>query len=684
MKSKILCLLLLIPIILVLITFTASKGISLPIDLVVENIILEHSQKEAVVLNEPFKLYAYKVPSNASGEIKWTTSDSDIAYVENGYLMTKKEGVVTVTASLEDGSLKRTFKAYVCAESDTPRYVIINNDLDTKNGLSEHYYFGEYDFYKGEKVSSSITLDVSVLPLNVSQEVEFVFSNDNCHYDEKSNKIVVDKAGLVNIKAVSKEDNKIFDEYSFNIVDDGVNVYSYDDLLNCTNRSSEGEIAVMQTSLESVENAYISKDVFYPNTKLFGLGEKNHLKFEYEIFESTYDTQYLKNNKENTELVRALNVKKDIYGNGFTVNLHNLTYPSKVESGTKRPITSNADIFRGPLEFVNVIGYAISGQDNIGVAVTKSNVTIQNLNLRNCNVVNDLTHLDYVGTVLEIMDGANNVTIKDSIVSNGRTVIRSFSNKGLFIDNCLLQYAREFIFKIGSNTVLKPEPNQIVPSNTDEKYAFLSPIPKKLANGEYESDSSATIKDTYFYKSGFFSIGLDTHFAGTVLYDGKYSSVDLSGQGVHTLCGTSLPSKLTLKGDVRLYDWKKGSELDSSTLITCTLPDLDVNKYFDVAQMIKNKAGNTNLMYDLGDDYAVHGGIAFFGGGRNLSKVSFDENLEPMYTYMAARIDDPAFGDGGKILINAAGYGEFKFYLYSKDTVNNLYMEVPSIDNLRR
>ena len=51
---------------------------------------------------------------------------------------------------------------------------------------------------------------------------------------------------------------------------------------------------------------------------------------------------------------------------------------------------------------------------------------------------------------------------------------------------------------------------------------------------------------------------------------------------------------------------------------------------------------------------------------------------------MAARIDDPAFGDGGKILINAAGYGEFKFYLYSKDTVNNLYMEVPSIDNLRR
>ena len=51
----------------------------------------------------------------------------------------------------------------------------------------------------------------------------------------------------------------------------------------------------------------------------------------------------------------------------------------------------------------------------------------------------------------------------------------------------------------------------------------------------------------YYWQSIGHSIGLDTHFAGTVLYDGKYSSVDLSGQGVHTLCGTSLPSKLTLK-----------------------------------------------------------------------------------------------------------------------------------------
>ena len=136
MKTKILCLLLLIPILLVLITFTASSSIKLPIEAVVENLILEHNGKEAVTLNEPFKLYAYKIPNIAKGNIKWWTSNEDIAYVKDGYLHSKQEGVVEVFASMEDGSFVRSFKAYVCAESDTPRYVIVNNELDSKNGIN--------------------------------------------------------------------------------------------------------------------------------------------------------------------------------------------------------------------------------------------------------------------------------------------------------------------------------------------------------------------------------------------------------------------------------------------------------------------------------------------------------------------------------------------------------------------
>ena len=44
--------------------------------------------------------------------------------------------------------------------------------------------------------------------------------------------------------------------YSFEVVENGVNVYSYDDLLNCSNYSNTGEIIVLRKSFESLENAY--------------------------------------------------------------------------------------------------------------------------------------------------------------------------------------------------------------------------------------------------------------------------------------------------------------------------------------------------------------------------------------------------------------------------------------------
>ena len=46
--------------------------------------------------------------------------------------------------------------------------------------------------------------------------------------------------------------------YKFNVVDEGVNVYTYDDLLNCTNRSSEGEIVVLRTTFESLDYILLS------------------------------------------------------------------------------------------------------------------------------------------------------------------------------------------------------------------------------------------------------------------------------------------------------------------------------------------------------------------------------------------------------------------------------------------
>ena len=207
----------------------------------------------------------------------------------------------------------------------------------------------------------------------------------------------------------------------------------------------------------------------------------------------------------------GIEFKQDIYGNGFTINLHELTFPSQLHPETNKPILGLNDPFQGPLEFVSAQGVTVHGQDNIGFLVSRDHVMINNVSLKNTNNVSDLTHLDFVGTTLEIM--GDNVTIINSIISNGRTTVRSFSNENLTIEKSILQYAREFILKIGSNQFIRAQ-------NQEQLY----PIPYDTRGG-IASDSSVIVKDTFFYTSGIFCIGIDTHFSGPLLHDGtKYAN----------------------------------------------------------------------------------------------------------------------------------------------------------------
>lgn len=691
MKSKILSLLLLIPIFFVIIAFVTSDNLVLSYSPTVENLILEHDSKEGVTLNSPYKLYAYTTPSIVESNIVWWTEDETKAYVKDGYLYPLEEGKVEVYASLKDGSLLRSFTAYICSEDSSPKYLIINNSLDTKNGLSDDYYYGEYEYEDGKKVPSKLKLEVSVLPLSVNQEVGYNVIKGKASFDGEY--VTFNSTGLVEIEIYSKSNPQVKDTYSFNVVSDGVNIYSYEDLLNATNRSEEGDIVVMQTSLESYNNAYKFGDALYPNTQLFGYGKKGNLKFEYVNFESTYDTTFLKNNNQSTTLKMAIEFKKDVYGNGFTINIHEMAYPSKKIENIMN------ELFSGPLSFVEVAGINIkvSGQDNVGFGITRDGVSIKNINLKNCNTVTDLTQLDYTGTVVEVM--ADDVTIEDSIISNGRTVVRSFSSSNLVIDNCLLQYAREFILKLGSNSFVRPEKGQTVPSDREGAYNFLSPIPLDK-NGNALSDSSCKVIDTYFNQSGFFAIGIDTHFAGNVLYNGTFLGIDFSSWagaiGLYDLAATSYATHLTLEGDIKIYNWKKVSELDTSTLLSKIIQtsndDFDVSKYFDIQSMIRSILNGTEYLISEDNEMLVHGGIALFGGGRNLSTVAFNSQElkdslsndgEPIIT---AALDDTRFASGMKsqAIVYAAGYGEFKFYLYSGNDENNLYNEKVNIDDLKR
>ena len=128
---------------------------------------------------------------------------------------------------------------------------------------------------------------------------------------------------------------------------------------------------------------------------------------------------------------------------------------------------------------------------------------------------------------------------------------------------------------------------------------------------KFLSDSNARIKDTFFSKSGIFCIGIDTHFSGPMLHKNDFFP------NIRNLAATSYASHLTLEGDVRFYDWKKVSSLDSSTLISGLL-----GTAFNISKMIEIVSVGDNIIRNRNEEAYVHGGIAFFGGGKNYSTIS--------------------------------------------------------------
>ncbi|MEI3505421.1 MAG: hypothetical protein V8Q77_04040 [Bacilli bacterium] len=82
--------------------------------------------------------------------------------------------------------------------------------------------------------------------------------------------------------------------YSFKVVKDGVNVYDYNQLLACTNKSTNGEIVVLRKSFESVNNLNNTTD---NNVVCFGNytdGKKIDFTSDVYSFETTYNQDYIK------------------------------------------------------------------------------------------------------------------------------------------------------------------------------------------------------------------------------------------------------------------------------------------------------------------------------------------------------------------------------------------------------
>lgn len=713
MKKKVIIVLMILPFLISICAFVTSSFFIRKSQHDITAIEFDYKENEAFAIYDgKIKLEAEalvdkKYPLSDNNELIWYVeqlSNQEVATIEKQnddyYLVPKHIGQVKVICSNQKKTVQNSFTATIYGTDGT---ITINpSKRFSSEGISKENYIGMYDLSYSEisqdsysKVNYIFDFEINYIGGATSNGYKFEASN-NLNVDFNLGQASLISTGPAYIQITNLTTPSLTSKIEFNIVD-GVNIYNYSDLLIATNFSSNGETVVQRVNLESLENtydietdpttnqkSYIKRNEY---TELFGTYDFKYefFNFENEIykFETNFDSSfidlwneyvdkhdYFYKIKKLDKLVNVgIRIQKDFYGNGFRINSHNLTYPyderhitvDGVE--TIYPLLDDYNLFRGPkilfslgypsTPAINVLPsepypiFALYGQDNISFYLDGDNITIDNVHFRGCDFGDNFNNLEYTGTVLEVY--GNNNTIKNSIIENGRNVIRAYSSLNLNIDNCLINNAMEFLVRIGSFEGEKVDPNKQITytfkgnsyqtttssylepilqeglgndiltygavSNTPA-YQFLGLEDKEYSKQDYMNGKNAVhdaltntknminedgsknyhstvnINDTFFQSSGISSIMLDSSPNGSYIYNNTttlFTSL-LGGYipiDIENMGQTSYPSKLKLTGDCRFYDWKDTSALSFSSLIYQNI-DLLINEHGGVGDITSN------------------------------------------------------------------------------------------------
>ncbi len=565
-----------------------------------------------------------------------------------------------------------------------PNTITIDN-LTNSYGIKEELAIGKYDVTNGVFTNTSFALKYSTKS-DVSDSVKNAYfkwtsSNDNIA-SFVDGKLVICEDGYVDLTIGFMVNGSYYSKSTMKVrcIKNGVNVNCYSDLMNATNNSYEIVVQSDITDFGINYNGKIYKEMvttydstFYEN--IYRLKKGMDINQELTLREQVEA-------RESAKVKILVDFTKNVYGNGFMINAHNIAYGLDETESLK-----SSALFRGPLNFVALTEdgsamVSVKGQDNISFAI-RDNVCIDNVILKSCDNVEDLNHLNYVGTTVEVL--GNNVDIINSRLMNGRNVLRIFGTEdpdekiNVSVKASILSYAREFIIRAGSNKVVEGNydaENNSNPSPYLDGYLgniwTINSADSISDKTQYDNDyinTFLTIKNCIFRTCGIFAIGLDSHFSGPMLDGAYYSYGPDMLKYWFNLAKTSYGVKLNLEGQVKFYNWIDIDALDSSTLIENLLPedsDSIFNIRFNISKVIKDvrisnpdKYENIVSVYN-GKDY-VHNAISIFGGGKNYSYINFDDyaSEELKYYQIALRESEDA-----AILEAAAGSEKFRFYLF--------------------
>lgn len=750
MKKKNLLILLIIPFLvstLTIITVNVTYNL-VDVDIAYIEWVNGYDDVEALQREDKLELLAIGVNNNGADagkndELRWSVKNVDgtetvhASISEDGrYLVPDSSGSfnvdgekeydlddaeLLVTCSNKKGNVTRSFKVIVYAKGA----ITINSKIPSSTHGKIDYieYFGEYDVINGKKTEGSFNFTVKLVPeslkdanptISISGDasIDFDFSNGKvsgggyvtegvCKLKKPSGD---GKSSTANFTVGVSVDGIKAGSYNFSVVKDGVNVYSYDDLLYCTNKSQEGEIAVLHKSFVSYKQNYGESEVCFGHDKGNGTFTFSETDGSLYRFDTKYNHEYLDqwneanpNNRVEPKINAGLRVKKDFYGNGYQINFHNLAFPTGTNATSGTPEPTAKDLFKGPLSFYTVGNPASSaeggmslnlvtayGQDNVGLYIDGDNITINDLKVQNCDDQESLSFYEYVGTVVDV-DG-DNVTILNCRMSNGKNVLRSFSNQNLTVKNCMLSNSQNFLFMTGANEYEKPSrtknnsfttasgtvngtldsfliANGVADSILDDylggriggSYAYTKEQLKTVLNeiqnaltvdlsGRYKG--STELCDCLFFQSGIASVAFESLFNGSFLYSSELPHTiatylnmlnQLLGDFSPTnIGGTSYPVSVNVSGNTKFYDYKTLDTLDisglvgesisvmlNSDLVGGILGDREFSITIDDIFPIKSILKNMSVSYDNEGKKYVNIPFAFYGGGANYSTLTF-------------------------------------------------------------
>ncbi len=607
---------------------------------------------------------------------------------------------------VRDGEMLDVSPAVISAEAvETVTSVQITNKTDL--GLAKRTAVPQYVYdASGRLVEYAYTIGVNAYRytelVSALDDLEISLSDEtaaSAEIVEGSILLKVVRGGEVTV-TISWSGNDTFAQnvktsLTLDAVKDGVGVYNSDEIFKAA---------------ESGYPVVLGADIMLgtrPDGSVYSLDERKAMLGS---MKSTYNTEYYKNtSQEHKAFVKyVIEFRNDVHGNGYSVNAEYFTH---AVDGTGVP-----QIFTGPLFFVSYGEIAsVAAQDNIAFLVRTDGVTLHNVTLLGCSdesLYDDgeykLENLNNVGTTLEINASVNVLNCR---VRNGRNVVRVYGgnrngnsyfiesladNAGcdgeritVRIEGSIISQGREFLVKEGANRALRAS-SALSPVSAE----CVEPDLKDASGKAYSAQTNNYLNDEYFYKnyvmtdltiadsvletSGLFAVGVESNFSGAVLYKNSEES-GVNFEGWSGTGGTSFASVLRLKGDVRLYDWKKLANVDSSTLIDSNRKEFK----FDISTILDFVCGKYpdrygDLLTEAGGERVVHGGIAFYGGGKNYSQLDtsgLNAELKDFSTYLVnisvlAESDDPDIKEQGGFLPIAAGNQDFRFYMYGSGSAN--------------